>query len=97
MPPECTESGCGQAGRWMVGERTFCASHGIQASTRGSVAMRLVCPIVEEEPSPAASEPTVWDRLMGELEGIGLGSADERGRLRAVARAAITYGMEVTK
>ena len=97
MPPECTESGCGQAGRWMVGERTFCASHGIQASTRGSVAMRLVCPIVEDEPAPSAAEPTVWDRLMDELEGIGWGSADERGRLRAVARAAITYGMEVTK
>lgn len=48
MPPECTESGCGEAGRWMVGERSYCASHGIQASTRGSVAMRLVCPIVEE-------------------------------------------------
>ena len=97
MPPECTESGCGEAGRWMVGERSYCASDGIQASTRGSVAMRLVCPIVEDEPAPAAAEPTVWDRLMDELEGIAWGSADERGRLRAVARAAITYGREVTK
>lgn len=97
MPPECTESGCGQAGRWMVGERNYCSSHGTKAAIRGATAMRLVCPIVEDEPAPAAAEPTVWDRLMDELEGIGWGSADERGRLRAVARAAITYGMEVTK
>ena len=59
--------------------------------------MRLVCPIVEDEPAPVATERTEWDRLMDELEGIGWGSADERGRLRAVARAAITYGREVTK
>ena len=45
---DCTENGCGAAGRWRVGERAYCADHGIQASIRGSLVMRLVCPIVEE-------------------------------------------------
>ena len=45
---ECTESGCDQAGRWLVGERRYCSTHGANAAIRGSVAMRLVCPIVDE-------------------------------------------------
>jgi hypothetical protein len=92
---DCTESGCVEAGRWLVGERRYCSTHGIQASIRGSAAMRLVCPIVEEF-TPLVRH-TVWDGIEAELEAVKWGSADERGRLRAVARAAIIYGREVSK
>jgi hypothetical protein len=92
---ECTESGCVEAGRWLVGERRYCSTHGIQASIRGSASMRLVCQIVEEY-TPLVRH-TVWDGIEAELEAVKLGSADERGRLRAVARAAIIYGREVSK
>jgi len=92
---ECTESDCVEAGRWLVGERRFCSTHGIQASIRGSAAMRLVCPIVEEF-TPLVRH-TVWDGIEAALEAVKWGSADERGRLRAVARAAILCGREVCK
>ena len=92
---DCTESGCVEAGRWLVGERRYCSTHGIQASIRGSAAMRLVCPVVEEF-TPLVRQ-TVWDRIEADLEAVKWGSADERGRLRAVARDAIVYGREVSK
>jgi hypothetical protein len=62
---------------------------------RGSAAMRLVCPVVEEF-TPLVRH-TMWDRIEAELEAVEWGSADERGRLRSVARAAIVYGREVSK
>ena len=87
---ECTESGCGEAGRWLVGDRRFCASHGIEQSTRRSVAMRLVCPVVDPEP---ASEVSVWDELQAELEAIPFDEPTEREQLlRDIAWAAIENG-----
>jgi len=84
---ECTESGCGEAGRWLVGDRRFCASHGIEQSTRRSVAMRLVCPVV-----PA---PSVWDDLQAELEAVPFDEPTEREQmLRDIAWAAIENGRE---
>jgi len=91
---ECTEAGCVEAGRWLVGERRFCSTHGIQQSIRGSAAMRLVCPVVEPSPPLSESEEPVWDGIEAELDGLEWGSPDERGRLRAIARSAIIYGRE---
>ena len=88
MTPSCTESGCSEAGRWLVGERNYCSTHGIAASTRGSVAMRLVCPIVEDPPS-------VWDTLQADLEAVPFDEPSEREQLlRDIAWAAIENGRE---
>ena len=84
---DCTETGCGEAGRWLVGDRRFCSTHGIEHSTRRSVAMRLVCPVPQE------STPTVWDELQAELEAIPYDEPTEREqRLRDIAWAAIENG-----
>lgn len=89
MTPSCTESGCSEAGRWLVGERNYCSTHGIAASTRGSVAMRLVCPIVDADP------PSVWDTLQADLEAIPFDDLTEREQLlRDIAWAAIENGRE---
>jgi hypothetical protein len=86
---ECTESGCVEAGRWLVGERRFCSTHGIQASIRGSAAMRLVCPVVEPD-GPAVS---VWDELQAELEAVDFDEPTDREQLlRDIAWAAIENG-----
>jgi hypothetical protein len=87
---ECTENGCVEAGRWLVGERRFCSSHGIQASIRGSAAMRLVCPVVDPDPAPAGS---VWDELQAELEAVDFDQPTDREQLlREIAWAAIENG-----
>jgi hypothetical protein len=94
---ECTESGCGEAGRWLVGDRRFCAGHGIEQSTRRSVAMRLVCPVVEivvDESDVVGMAPTtisqdavslsrvsVWDDLQAALEAIPFHDPTEREQL----------------
>ena len=90
---DCTESGCVEAGRWEVGERRFCSTPGIQASIRGSAAMRLVCPVVED-PAPRVS---VWDELQAELqaelEAVEFDSPTDREQLlREIAWAAIENG-----
>jgi len=87
---ECTESGWDQAGRWLVGERRFCSTHGIQASIRGSAAMRLVCPVVDPDPAPTGS---VWDELQAELEAVDFDQPSDREQLlREIAWAAIENG-----
>jgi hypothetical protein len=87
---DCTENGCDQAGRWEVGERRYCSTHGIQASIRGSAAMRLVCPVVDPEP---ASVVSVWDELQAELEAVDFDSPTDREQLlREIAWAAIENG-----
>jgi hypothetical protein len=87
---ECTESGCDQAGRWEVGERRFCSTHGIQASIRGSAAMRLVCPVVDPEP---ASVVSVWDELQQELEAVDFDQPTDREQLlREICWSAIENG-----
>ena len=87
---ECAESGCGEAGRWLVGDRRFCASHWIEQSTRRSVAMRLVFPVVPT--------PSVWDDLQAELEAIPFDEPTEREQLlRDIAWAAIENGREGAK
>ena len=87
---ECTESGCGEPGRWLVGDRRFCASHGIEQSTRRSVAMWLVCPVVPT--------PSVWDDLQAEIEAIPFDEPTEREQLlRDIAWAAIENGREGAK
>ena len=86
---ECTESGCVEAGRWKVGERYFCSTHGIQASIRGSAAMRLVCPLVDD-PAPRVS---VWDDLQAELEAVEFDQPTDREQLlREIAWSAIENG-----
>jgi hypothetical protein len=84
---DCTENGCVEAGRWAVGERRYCSTHGIQASIRGSVAMRLVCPVVEPDSQPVS----VWDELQAELDFLSYGSLGQE-RLLALAQAAIEHG-----
>jgi len=87
---ECTENGCDQAGRWPVGERRYCSTHGIQASIPGSAAMRLVCPVVDPEP---ASVVSVWDELQAELEAVDFDQPTDREQLlREIAWAAIENG-----
>ena len=84
-----TENGCGAAGRWKVGERAYCATHGIQASIRGSAAMRLVCPVVDE----IAPRVSVWDQLQTELEAVEFDEPTDREQLlREIAWAAIENG-----
>jgi len=86
---DCTEAGCVESGRWLVGERRFCSTHGIQASIRGSVAMRLVCPVVEPD-GPAVS---VWDELQADLEAVDFDEPTDREQLlRDIAWAAIEHG-----
>ena len=86
---DCTENGCGAAGRWKVGERAYCSTHGIAASIRGSVAMRLVCPVVEPDSQPAS----VWDQLQTELEAVDFDEPTDREQLlRDIAWAAIENG-----
>ena len=94
MTPSCTESGCSQAGRWLVGERNYCSTHGIAASMRGSVAMRLICPIVEDEPAQAGS---VWDQLEAELSSLNEFRGGDFRRLREIALAAINAGREAAR
>ena len=86
---DCTESGCVEAGRWEVGERRFCSTPGIQASIRGSAAMRLVCPVVED----LAPRGSVWDELQAELEAVEFDSPTDREQLlREIAWSAIENG-----
>jgi hypothetical protein len=86
---DCTESGCVEAGRWLVGLRRYCSTHGIQASIRGSASMRLVCPVVDD-PAPRGSW---WDRLEAEYEAVDFDEPTGREQLiRAMLKAAIDHG-----
>lgn len=86
---DCTENGCFEAGRWQVGERHFCSTHGIQASIRGSAAMRLVCPL----PQDLAPRGSVWDELQAELEAVEFDEPTDREQLlREICWSAIENG-----
>lgn len=86
---DCTENGCVEAGRWQVGGRRFCSTHGIQASIRGSVAMRLVCPL----PQDPVARVSVWDELQAELESVKFGDPTVRELLLTkIACSAIENG-----
>jgi len=86
----CTVSGCESAGRWQIAERRYCSTHGIDASIRGSVAMRLVCPVVPDDEDPPRS---VWDQLQAELEAVTYDDPSDREQLlREIAWAAIENG-----
>jgi hypothetical protein len=86
---DCTENGCDQSGRWAVGDRRYCSTHGIQQSIRGSLAMRLVCPVVEN-PAPRGSW---WDQLEAEYDAVVFGDPTDREQLiRAMLEAAIEHG-----